>query len=196
MTEHIPVSTDLSGQLDTSGTSAGGHSRLENIAAVFDVARARDLQVALRALDPEDREVHEDQVQVSQGITVTHGDPEAEKARVVAEAERAQQRVEGQGAASVSAEPSEEAQASSEGSGTPGQSVEVPAPSTQNGIDPALDGAASPALDPNVPKQPNKAGPGSSRDEWILYAKAVDPTLTDERAQSMTRTDLINAYGV
>jgi hypothetical protein len=181
----------MSGQLDTSGTSAGGHSQLENIAAVFGIARARDLQVALRAMDPADHEVGSEQVQVSQGITVVHGDPEADRKRVAGEAERTRELVGDEEAVPVPTEPSSEAPASEEGSGTPVQ--ESSEPKVEDASTPVAP-VESPA-EPERPKQPNKAGPGSSRDEWISYAKQVDPELTDERAQSMTRAELITAYG-
>jgi hypothetical protein len=93
-TPHVPDPTAMSGTLDTSGTAgSGGHTDLRNLAPIFDVAEARDLGYARRALDPEDRAVPADHVQTSQGITVVQGDPEGERGRVLQRADAAEQRL-------------------------------------------------------------------------------------------------------
>lgn len=46
----------------------------------------------------------------------------------------------------------------------------------------------------DVPR-PTRAGPGSSHTEWIKYALAVDPDLTQDEAGQMTRAALIERYG-
>jgi hypothetical protein len=44
-------------------------------------------------------------------------------------------------------------------------------------------------------ERPAKSGKGSSLEAWRDYAQSVDPDLTDEAAESMTRDDLIEKYG-
>lgn len=85
--------TAMMGTLDTTDTGAYGMTALEDLAPIFKVARAHDMAVAARALDPEDDGVPEDQVQVSQGLTVVQGDPEGDRARVRENARRAQTRL-------------------------------------------------------------------------------------------------------
>lgn len=75
----------VTGNLDT--TEAGGmggfaHS-VEKIAPIFQRAAEEDIAYALRALDPEDTEVREeDHVQTTPGITVVRGDPDEQRARI------------------------------------------------------------------------------------------------------------------
>jgi hypothetical protein len=86
--------TAMMGTLDTTDTGGTyGHSALEHLAPIFKVARAHDLAVAARAVDPEDDGVPVDQVQVSQGLTVVQGDPEADRRRVTDAAHKAQRRL-------------------------------------------------------------------------------------------------------
>lgn len=51
---HVPDPFYQSGTLDTSDTAGGAHSNIREISPVFDVARARNLEAAQRALDPND----------------------------------------------------------------------------------------------------------------------------------------------
>lgn len=89
--------TAMMGTLDTTDTGGTyGPSELEKLAPIFRVARAHDAAVAARALDPEDDSVREDQVTVSQGISIVQGDPEADKKRVLENAKLAQQRLDGE----------------------------------------------------------------------------------------------------
>lgn len=91
---HVPDPTAMTGNLDTSGTGgAGGHSELRNIAPIFDVAEAHDMAYAARAVDPNDKDVPEDHVTLSQGLSVVQGDPDADRQRVAERAQRAQQRL-------------------------------------------------------------------------------------------------------
>lgn len=85
--DFTPDPTEAFGTLDTSGTAGGAHEDIEAVTPVFEAARAQDLQRAARALDPNDTEVPESEVVLSTGTTVVHGDPEADKERVVAAAE-------------------------------------------------------------------------------------------------------------
>ena len=82
--------TAMMGTLDTTDTGAQGLAALHNLAPIFKVARAHEMAVAARALDPDDDGVSEDMVQVSQGLTVVQGDPEGDKRRVLENARRAQ----------------------------------------------------------------------------------------------------------
>jgi hypothetical protein len=92
--DHVPDHTAMSGTLDTTDTAGpGGHAKLENLAPIFRVARAHDLAYAARAVDPNDTEVSEDAVQLSTGLSVVQGDPEADKKRVAESADEAQRRL-------------------------------------------------------------------------------------------------------
>lgn len=85
-----PDPAALVGNLDTSETAGAGapHARIEGITAVFDVARATDLAWALRAMDESDLAVPPNLVQTSPGLTVNRGDPDGDRRRVTADAER------------------------------------------------------------------------------------------------------------
>jgi hypothetical protein len=43
--------------------------------------------------------------------------------------------------------------------------------------------------------KPSKNGAGSSLENWRAYALSVDPSLTPEAAEEMTRADLVEKYG-
>jgi hypothetical protein len=79
------------GTFDTSETGGADcrHADLQNTTYVFDVARAGDLEWALRGLDPADEQVPPNVVQTSPGLTVNRGDPDDDRRRVAAAAQRA-----------------------------------------------------------------------------------------------------------
>jgi hypothetical protein len=62
-------------------------------------------------------------------------------------------------------------------SGSPGDSLSSPAD-------------AEPSSSSSLPKPP-KRGPGSTREDWIAYAKSLDPTLTDGDFVGLSRDDVI-----
>lgn len=86
----------MTGTYDTSETAGSGapHADLRGVTAAFDFARAADLQWALRAMDPADEAVSPNVVQTSPGLTVNRGDPEGDRQRVTAAAERAKRALE------------------------------------------------------------------------------------------------------
>jgi hypothetical protein len=51
---YVPDPFHQYGTLDTSDTAGGAHSRIQEISPVFDVARAKNLETAAAALDPND----------------------------------------------------------------------------------------------------------------------------------------------
>lgn len=51
---HRPDPMFQYGTVDTSDTSGGAQSRIQEVSPVFDVARAQNLETAARALDPKD----------------------------------------------------------------------------------------------------------------------------------------------
>jgi hypothetical protein len=83
---HVPNPTDQTGTLDTSGTAGAADSKLEEVTAVFDEAKKQNLEVAARALDPSDEEVHHSLVNLPQGAVIHHADPDAAADRVKAAA--------------------------------------------------------------------------------------------------------------
>jgi hypothetical protein len=87
---NAPDPSLLTGNYDTSDTAGADapHARLSGVTTAFDVARAGDLAYALRAMDPEDEEVTQNLVQTSPGLTVNRGDPDGDRRRVTAAAER------------------------------------------------------------------------------------------------------------
>lgn len=89
----------MTGTYDTSDTAGPGapHTELRGVTSAFDVARAGDLAWALRAMDPEDENVSPNVVQTSPGLTVNRGDPDEDKRRVSAAAERARTALEAGG---------------------------------------------------------------------------------------------------
>lgn len=91
MSRNAPDPAAMTGNYDTTETAGPGapHTELRGVTAAFDVARASDLAWALRAMDPEDEEVSPNVVQTSPGLTVNRGDPDDDKRRVTAAAERA-----------------------------------------------------------------------------------------------------------
>lgn len=86
----------MTGTYDTSETGGAGapHADLRGVTAAFDLARASDLAWALRAMDPSDEAVPPQVVQTSPGLTVNRGDPDGDRARVAAAAQRARQALE------------------------------------------------------------------------------------------------------
>jgi len=83
--DFIPNPTDAMGTFDTSGTAGTAHARIEEVTPIFDVAKAQDLAVAAKALDPED-DTSASLVVLPEGIRVVQGDPEAATERVRAAA--------------------------------------------------------------------------------------------------------------
>lgn len=57
---------------------------------------------------------------------------------------------------------------------------------------PLVEGEPAPVAEPQVPKEPGKS---ASKADWVAYALAVDPDITDEDAQAMTRDGLVELYG-
>jgi hypothetical protein len=57
---------------------------------------------------------------------------------------------------------------------------------------PLADGEPEPAAEPEPPKEPGKS---ASKEAWVAYALAIDPDITDEDAQAMTRDGLAELYG-
>lgn len=84
--DFVPDPTHQFGTLDTSGTAGAAHSDINEITPIFKVARAKELEVAEKALDPDDDSVPTSQVTLPKGAFVTHDDPEAAKERVLAAA--------------------------------------------------------------------------------------------------------------
>jgi hypothetical protein len=89
----------MTGTYDTSDTAGpqAAHTELRGVTEAFDVAAAGDLAWALRAMDPDDEGVSPNVVQTSPGLTVNRGDPDADRERVTAAAQRARERLEAQG---------------------------------------------------------------------------------------------------
>lgn len=86
----------MTGNYDTSETAGPGapHTELRGVAPAFDIARAGDLAWALRSMDPEDEEVSPNLVQTSPGLTVNRGDPDGDRRRVTAAADRTRRTLE------------------------------------------------------------------------------------------------------
>lgn len=96
MNRNAPDPAAMTGTYDTSETAGPGapHTELRGVTAAFDLARATDLAWALRAMDPEDEGVSPNVVQTSPGLTVNRGDPDGDKLRVSAAAQRAREALE------------------------------------------------------------------------------------------------------
>jgi hypothetical protein len=96
---NAPDPSLMTGTYDTSDTAGPGapHTELRGVTSAFDVARAGDLAWALRAMDPADEAVSPNVVQTSPGLTVNRGDPDGDRQRVTAAAERARQALEDAG---------------------------------------------------------------------------------------------------
>lgn len=92
----IPDPASMTGTYDTSDTAGPGapHTELRGVTTAFDMARASDLAWALRAMDPADEAVSPNVVQTSPGLTVNRGDPEGDRQRITAAAERARRSLE------------------------------------------------------------------------------------------------------
>lgn len=93
---NAPDPSLMTGTYDTSDTAGPGapHTELRGVTSAFDVARATDLAWALRAMDPEDEAVSPNVVQTSPGLTVNRGDPDSDRQRVAAAADRARRALE------------------------------------------------------------------------------------------------------
>jgi hypothetical protein len=91
MTRPGPDAAALTGYYDTTDTAGfdAPHAHIEGVAAAFNVAKATDLAWALRAMDAADDAVPPNLVQTSPGLTVNRGDPEGDRQRITAAAERA-----------------------------------------------------------------------------------------------------------
>jgi hypothetical protein len=96
MTRNAPDPAAMTGTYDTTETAGpdAPHTELRGVTAAFDRARATDLAWALRAMDPEDEQVSPNVVQTSPGLTVNRGDPDEDKRRVSAAAQRAREHLE------------------------------------------------------------------------------------------------------
>lgn len=96
---NAPDPSLMTGTYDTSDTAGpdAPHTELRGVTAAFDVARAGDLAWALRAMDPDDEAVSPNVVQTSPGLTVNRGDPDGDRQRVTAAAERARRALEAAG---------------------------------------------------------------------------------------------------
>lgn len=94
-----PDPSAMTGTYDTSETAGPNapHTELRGVTAAFDMARVTDLTWALRAMDPDDEQVSPNVVQTSPGLTVNRGDPDEDKRRVTAAADRARQALEAAG---------------------------------------------------------------------------------------------------
>jgi hypothetical protein len=94
-----PDPSAMTGTYDTSETAGpdAPHTELRGVTAAFDVARVTDLAWALRAMDPEDEQVSPNVVQTSPGLTVNRGDPDEDRRRVSAAAQRAREALEAAG---------------------------------------------------------------------------------------------------
>lgn len=88
-----PSPTDVYGTLDTSGTAGGAHARVETVTPIFDAARAEDLAVAQRALDPDDPTVHASMVVLPTGQPLEVIDPDKAAERVHQAAKAAQEKL-------------------------------------------------------------------------------------------------------
>lgn len=95
----MPDPAAMMGTYDTTDTAGPGapHTELRGVTRAFDLARASDLAWALRAMDPEDEDVSPNVVQTSPGLTVNRGDPDEDKRRVTAAADRARAALEESG---------------------------------------------------------------------------------------------------
>jgi hypothetical protein len=96
MYRDAPDPSAMTGTYDTSETAGPNapHTELRGVTAAFDRARATDLAWALRAMDPDDEAVSPNVVQTSPGLTVNRGDPDEDKRRVSAAADRAREQLE------------------------------------------------------------------------------------------------------
>lgn len=93
---NAPDPSLMTGTYDTSDTAGpdAPHTELRGVTSAFDVARASDLAWALRGMDPDDEAVSSNIVQTSPGLTVNRGDPDGDRQRVTAAAERARRALE------------------------------------------------------------------------------------------------------
>lgn len=96
---NAPDPAAMTGTYDTSDTAGpdAPHTALRGVTEAFNMAEASDLAWALRAMDPEDQAVSPNVVQTSPGLTVNRGDPDEDKRRVAAAAERARRLLEASG---------------------------------------------------------------------------------------------------
>jgi hypothetical protein len=94
-----PDPSAMTGTYDTSDTAGPNapHTELRGVTAAFDMARVTDLAWALRAMDPDDEAVSPNVVQTSPGLTVNRGDPDEDRRRVSAAAQRARESLEAAG---------------------------------------------------------------------------------------------------
>jgi len=94
-----PDPSAMTGTYDTSDTAGPNapHTELRGVTAAFDLARAGDLAWALRGMDPADEAVSPNVVQTSPGLTVNRGDPDGDRQRVTAAAQRALEALEREG---------------------------------------------------------------------------------------------------
>lgn len=204
--DHKPEPTALSGTFDTSDSGGSGHyTRVENLAPIFGVAKAHNLHVAARALDPDDDGVSEMHVQRSTAFTVSQGDPEGDKRRLLERAER-----EGNDASGLMAHrrtdeamaqwrheveamrPAEEAPDGSvavqERPSEP-EATEEP----QEREEPSEAPSEPPVESPAAHKRPSTTDPKAA---WVAYAQSV-ATDSDETVQidEMTKAELVAKYG-
>lgn len=99
MSYRAPDHSAMTGTYDTTDTAGPGaqHTELRGVTSAFDIARAADLAWALRAMDPDDDAVSPNVVQTSPGLSVNRGDPDEDRRRVTAAAQRAREALEREG---------------------------------------------------------------------------------------------------
>jgi len=85
-----PDPAAMSGVYETTETSGptANFTDIRHTAPIFGIAVATDLAWALRAMDASDEDVPPNLVQTSPGLTVNRGDPEDDRRRIIAAAER------------------------------------------------------------------------------------------------------------
>lgn len=86
-----PDTAAMTGYYDTTDTAGfdAPHAHIDGVAAAFNVAKATDYAWALRAMDAADEAVPPNLVQTSPGLTVNRGDPDGDRNRITAAAQRA-----------------------------------------------------------------------------------------------------------
>lgn len=224
--DHKPEPTALSGTFDTSDAGGSGHyTRVENLAPIFEVAKAHALHVAARALDPDDEEVSESLVQRSTAFTVSQGDPEGDKQRLLDRANRdganASDRMTYRRTEEAMAQWRHEVAAmrgAEEGPEAAQAALETPVgPEVTGHTTEAQNdarGESEPAQEPQEPESSDEEPQGGEAETPEERAKAKRPSVTDPKAMwvtyahsvaqdsdedaaidEMTKADLVATYG-
>ena len=99
MTQRAPDPHAMTGYYDTSETGGNGNrqAQLTGVSPVFDRQRAADLAYAVRAMDPDDEDVPASHVSTSSALTINRSDPEEDKRRITASADRAREQLQAAG---------------------------------------------------------------------------------------------------